>query len=45
MSSSQHDDVHDEHNESEHDSGDARMDNLDVDDHGFVDMHEFAPPI
>ena len=27
----------------DHDSGDARMDDLDVDDHGFVDMHDLAP--
>ena len=45
MSSSQHDDAHDEHNEGEHDSGDARMDDLDVDNHGFVDMHDFVPPV
>ena len=43
MSSTQQDDAHDEHNEDEHDSGDARMDDLDVDDHGFVDMHDLAP--
>ena len=44
MSSSQHDDAHDEHNEGEHDLGDARMDDRDVENQRFVNMHDFVPP-
>ena len=45
MSSTQQDmhDVQDEHHDHEHDSGNDRMEDLDVDDEGFADMHDLAP--